>query len=174
MGKVNDLTGQRFGRLVVIEATRERYGRNIIWRCKCDCGNIAFVRGGSLLSGRTKSCGCFHKEQSAINGKISSSVHAGKNTRLYNVWNSMKQRCFDTATPGYKNYGARGITVCDEWRKNFAAFRDWAIANGYDENAQRGSCTLDRIDNDKGYSPDNCRWVDMKVQSNNRRSNKNK
>ena len=95
-------------------------------------------------------------------------MHGKTNTRLFNVWRGMKRRCHSTSDKNYDIYGGRGIAVCDEWRNNFQAFYDWAMANGYDENAPTGQCTIDRVDNDKGYSPDNCRWVDMKVQNNNK------
>lgn len=93
-------------------------------------------------------------------------------SRLHIVWRSMNQRCYNPNKKSYPRYGGRGITVCDEWRNDFQAFYEWAIANGYDENADRYQCTIDRIDNDKGYSPDNCRWVDMKVQNNNKSNSK--
>ena len=81
----------------------------------------------------------------------------------------MKQRCLNPKSKAYVHYGGRGITVCDEWKDSYDAFYKWAVANGYDENASRGQCTIDRIDNDKGYSPDNCRWTTMLVQNNNQR-----
>jgi hypothetical protein len=95
-----------------------------------------------------------------------------KHKRLYRVWKTMKKRCLNTSDERYDRYGGRGITVCDEWLHNFQAFYDWAMANGYDENAPYGQCTIDRIDNDGNYSPDNCRWVDMKAQGNNRSTNR--
>ena len=100
------------------------------------------------------------------------SYRAKDNKRLYSVWGHMKDRCYSKTDPSYKRYGGRGITVCDEWKNSFRAFCKWALEHGFDSDAKFGVCTLDRIDNDKGYSPDNCRWVDMITQARNRRSNK--
>ena len=180
MGKAKDLTGQRFGRLTALEPTEERYRRDVIWRCKCDCGNVTFVPTSLLKSNRTKSCGRLRSENSAQLfknvqhlGSKKNIKHNSINTRLYGVWITMKKRCYNPKHNRYKDYGGRGITVCDDWLHDFQAFHDWAMANGYDENAPRGKCTLDRIDVDGNYCPENCRWVDMKTQANNRRNNKN-
>lgn len=90
-------------------------------------------------------------------------------SRLYNVWKNMKVRCNNPHYKQYKYYGGRGITVCDDWN-DFRKFCEWSYANGYDENAKRGECTLDRINTDRGYEPSNCRWVSMKIQCSNRRA----
>ena len=95
-----------------------------------------------------------------------------KKSRLYCVWIDMKKRCYNPIAHNYHRYGGRGITICDEWRNDFQSFYDWAMANGYDENAPRGQCTIDRIDNDKGYNPDNCRWVDTATQNKNKSNNR--
>lgn len=165
-----DLTGQRFGLLVVVEKAESRVTsgghKKSRFICKCDCGRVVAVDGQSLLSGNSKSCGCRKK---SILPEINK-THGGTHERLYRIWSSMKTRCFNPHSRGYKWYGARGITVCKEWI-DFANFRSWAKLNGYDESAEKWDCTLDRIDVNKGYSPDNCRFVEMKKQQNNRRSN---
>lgn len=155
-----DLTGQRFGRLIVLGRDGKNEHRAIKWKCQCDCGNQISTLSQSLLSGHTKSCGCLHKD---IMTK-----HGGKDSRLYHVWQSMKRRCNSPNSTSYMWYGAKGVKVCEEW-ESFEPFRKWAIASGYDENAERGICTLDRIDSSGNYEPSNCRWVSIAEQNRNMR-----
>lgn len=163
-----DMTGMRFGRLTVLYPNGKDSKGYIIWHCRCDCGNECDVVGRYLRAGGTTSCGCYHREQH----RKAVSTHRESKTRLYRVYRTMLGRCQNPNAHEYENYGGRGITVCEEWQ-SYERFRDWAIANGYDPNAKHGKCTLDRIDTNKGYSPDNCRWVPMKTQERNRRNNVN-
>ena len=164
MGKFIDLTGQKFGRLTVLSRTDNNKHRQVMWLCQCKCGNFIVVRGYRLKDGHTKSCGCLHKEQAIINVSKHHS-HKLSNTRLYQTWQNIKKRCLNYKDKNYKNYGGRGIEICNEWLKP-ESFLKWALNNGY-----RDNLTIDRIDNNKGYTPNNCRWVDNKTQCRNRRSN---
>lgn len=164
------IEGQRFGRLVAIRRDGSYVAPNgrksAKWLCACDCGNTVSVIARSLVTGHTKSCGCLMRE---VNSR-QATKHGREGTRLYVVWINMKQRCENPNNSRFADYGGRGITVCDEW-KDFESFAAWADASGYDANAKRGACTIDRIDNNKGYSPTNCRWTDMKQQRVNQRRN---
>lgn len=168
---MEDLIGMKFGRMTVIEFAGyykcNCRGKKALWKCKCECGNEKIVRGSCLLYGDTKSCGCLSREMASARAV----KHHGFGTRLYNIWDSMRQRCNNPNNKSYYNYGGRGIKICKEW-DDFNKFKEWSLSNGYDENAEKGRCTLDRIDVDGMYSPDNCRWCDMKAQSNNKRNTK--
>lgn len=165
--KLIDLSGQRFHRLTVLRRSEHNTnGGKPKWVCQCDCGNITEVGGSELKSGNTKSCGCWNSE-SARNRRL---THGMKRTRLYYVWNSMKDRCYNPNNKRYKDYGGRGIRVCDEWLHDFMAFHDWAIETGYDENAPFGQYTLDRANNDEGYYPFNCVWSTISEQNRNKRN----
>lgn len=160
-----DLTGQRFGRLVVIEEVKKRKNGRILWKCNCDCGNTKEIYGNALLRGSTKSCGCLHTE--IVSERFRK--YDKDTTNLRNVLQSMKQRCLNPNNTDYYLYGGRGITICNEWLdKNIGMenFVNWSIKNGY-----KPGLSIDRIDNDKGYSPDNCRWVDSIAQGRNKRTN---
>lgn len=170
MGKLIDLTGQRFGQLTVLERAENGNHKQPRWKCRCDCGKETIVFGHLLRNGNTKSCGCFSRELHGTLMKRSNLRHgdcSGAETRLYRIWGGMKNRCYNSHQINYKHYGGRGIAVCEEWLHDFTAFRDWAMSHGY-----RDDLTIDRIDNDKGYSPDNCRWVTMSEQRKNQRPRK--
>ena len=169
--KLIDLTGQVYGRLTVIKRADDYISpsgsRKVQWLCKCKCGKEVIVTGNNLRKGNSKSCGCYNRELLA---KINL-THNASNTRLYHIWICMKDRCYNPKNKKYKDYGGRGIIICDEWINDFEAFANWAYDNGYIENVSRGECTIDRIDVNGNYCQQNCRWVNQKVQSNNKRNN---
>lgn len=173
-----DLTGEKYGRLTVISQAENNNYRRVQWKCICDCGNYCIVSSNCLRAGHTKSCGCLATEERAKRAQkaglaraMSLTKHGHCKERLYGIWKAMRQRCNNPKDKYYSDYGGRGITVCEEWN-DYSIFREWAYIFGYDENAKFGECTLDRINNSLGYNPNNCRWVPLSVQANNRRERK--
>lgn len=155
-----DLTNLKFNRLTVLQRDKNKWNR-VMWKCRCDCGNIILVNSYALKSGSAKSCGCYKSE---ILGNTMRK-HKLSNTRIYNIWKGMRKRCNNPNSSNYYLYGGRGIKVCKEWNK-FLPFYSWSMQNGYAENL-----SIDRINNNGNYEPSNCRWVDRKQQNNNTRQN---
>lgn len=153
---MKDLTGQRFGKLVVQEFAGKQ-GNFAMWKCQCDCGKEHMARGANLLSGQIKSCGCGARQ----NGL----KHGDSKTRLYRIWYGIIRRTEDSSRKEYKDYGARGVRMCKEWRESYESFRAWALSNGYND-----TLSIDRIASDGNYEPGNCRWATKSDQENNKRS----
>lgn len=172
--KFMDLTGMKFNRLTVIEREFCKASKRTLWKCKCDCGKVVVVDSYKLRNGLTKSCGCFNKEQRKkfINKCV---THNKTHHPLYHIYNGMKARCYRKNNNHYKYYGGNGIKVCDEWlgKHGFMNFYKWSYEHGYRESDfQRNKLSIDRIDVNGDYSPDNCRWVDNFVQANNKTDNR--
>lgn len=155
-----DLTGRKYGRLIVLKYAGMDVKHHQFWLCKCECGNEKIVRAGHLNSGYVKSCGCIAKENLRKISQQNSDYRTLE--KLYDVWTTMIQRTENPNANGYQNYGGKGIGVCAEWRYSYLLFKEWSESSGY-----KDGLTIDRINGDKNYSPDNCRWVDRYVQNNN-------
>lgn len=153
MGKIEDLKGMRYGKLTVIKFVEINKNHRASWLCKCDCGKEKLVASHDLKHG-IKSYGCLKKENKVLN------------KRIHNIWGNMVARCYNPQNKRYHDYGGRGIAICDEWRKRYKNFEIWSFQNGYSE-----ELTIDRINNDKGYEPNNCRWITRKENSRNTRRN---
>lgn len=159
--RVIDIKGERFTKLLVLERAGSDRHKQALWRCQCDCGNTIIATTSQLRSGHTKSCGCYHADKL----KERNTIHGACKTRLYKIWKGMRHRCSCKGDTNYEYYGGRNIRVCSEW-DDFIVFRDWAMSHGYVD-----GLTIDRIDPDKDYHPDNCRWITMSMQANNKRNN---
>ncbi|MGI6068917.1 MAG: AP2 domain-containing protein [Blautia sp.] len=167
-GRYIDLTGQRFGRWTVISRAKDYISPNgyksTQFLCECDCGNRTIVRGCNLRNGKSKSCGCLQPESVAK----ANSTHGDTGSRLYRIWKGIKSRCYISSSSNFEHYGGRGIQVCEEWKNSFEAFKTWALLNGYTD-----KLSIDRIDSDGDYKPENCRWVTNEIQARNRKMFKN-
>lgn len=165
-----DLSGKRFGRLTVINVADRTTSGTIRWDCVCDCGGRTKATTSSLRNGNVTSCGCYGRERAAARMAKRSKTHGWSKTKLYKKWRSMLDRCEDCSNKKYRIYGARGVRVCDDWHR-FEPFLEWALMSGYSESAERGNLTLDRVDTNGNYEPDNCRFISTAAQNRNKRTN---
>lgn len=166
--RIRNISGQKFGRLTaqyISGRQRRKDGKTkIIWHCICDCGNEVDLAAERLVNGNTKSCGCYNRDPES---KKATTKHGLSNTRLFTIWQGMKQRCYYKKHVSYDHYGGRGIQLCEAWKDDFKAFYDWAMMNGYKDNL-----TIDRIDVNGNYCPENCRWIPAEQQYFNRTDNR--
>lgn len=173
----HDLSGSKFGNLTVVSRAEDfvaTSGRKYPqYLCQCGCGNMCMALAQSLTAGRKTNCGCLTSQMLSATTTLRNTKHGdgnriGKRNRLYQLWNGIKTRCYNPNDSTYARYGGKGIKMCDEWRFNYESFKSWALENGYDINAPRGKCTIDRIDPAGDYCPENCRFVPCSVQGDNR------
>jgi hypothetical protein len=153
--------GQKYGKWKVIKRAGKQ-GKQPTWLCVCECGNEGIVPSYNLKAGRSTNCGCVRKETL----RKMNTTHDHSGSRIHNIWMGMKFRCYNTSGMNYKDYGGRGIEMCEEWKEEFTSFYEWSIENGYNDDL-----TIDRKNNDLGYTPSNCHWTDRKKQANNQRKN---
>ena len=163
MSAISNLQDCRFERLTVVSRTSSDSRGRSKWLCRCDCGNTVIARADSLKRGDVKSCGCYHRENVATYAR----KHGMSGEKLYSVWANMKNRCFCPTHKRYKDYGGRGILVCGDWANSFLAFYTWAMESGYEP-----GLTIDRIDVNGNYEPENCRWLSNAEQQKNKRKSR--
>lgn len=165
MAKFKDITGVKFHMLTPVERVKSTKSKRYSWLCKCDCGNTTILMSSSLVSGNTKSCGCFK-----INAPKLRTTHGKTGERLYQIWIDMKSRCANPKNKSFNHYGGRGISICEEWLNSVDSFYKWAYENGYEDHL-----TIERNDVNGNYEPSNCSWIPLSEQvRNTRRSLKNR
>ena len=167
MPKVKDMTNETHGRLKVISTNGKAKNGDQKWLCQCECGGFITVQRSDLLSRNTQSCGCLQKETRIKSHTIHGDSANPK--RLYRIWRGMKTRCLNANSKRFNDYGGRGIAIHHDWVESYLNFRKWAMSNGYQDNL-----SIDRINNDGNYEPENCRWATLKEQNNNQRPRKSK
>lgn len=167
MPKRKDITNQKFGRLTAIKDVGKDKSGHRLWECVCECGTVKVFSISHLMSGSIRSCGCLRTERNIKYNKETKTKHGQRHSSIYAIWGGIKRRTSVSKTKNYSHYGGRGIFMCKEWFDSFECFYSWAIEAGY-----REGLSIDRIDNDGPYTPDNCRWVTEKAQANNRRNNR--